>query len=137
MTGYIQADILGKTRGLKFGSLAAENILPELAQLGVITGGNYSSAMLSVVIYWGLYNNCFVKRQEMDFTFEQVCDWVDENWTNEAVHPMIQDIVKAWEDSTSTKKVLDLVKDGDVKKKELTSTDGKDGNTSEGSPSAS
>lgn len=127
---YIQQDILGKTRGLKFGSLAAENILPELAQLGVITGGNYTSAMLTVVIYWGLYNNAFVKRQELDVSFEEVSDWVDENWSNEESYPAIEAIVKAWEASTSTKKLLDVVKDGEVKKKTaLTSTVEADGST--------
>jgi hypothetical protein len=29
------------------------------------------------LVYAGLKANCFVKREESDFTFEQVCDWVD------------------------------------------------------------
>jgi hypothetical protein len=116
---YIQQDILGRQRGLKFGSLAAENILPELAALGVATGSDYSSAMIAIVVYWGLFNNAFAKRQELDVTFEQVCDWVDEIWTDTSKQEAVQAIVKAWEESTTTKTLLEKVSE---KKTELTST---------------
>jgi hypothetical protein len=121
MTGYIQAEILGKTRGLKFGNLAAEQITMELIALGVATQGNYSSAMISVIIYWGLYNNSFVKRQELDVTFEDICNWMDDNWKNKDVEPMITSIVKTYEESRQTKDVIqDLTeKVEDIKKKYL------------------
>lgn len=129
MNGYIQADILGKVRGLKFGTLAAEQITMDLVSLGVSTNKTYSSGMIASIIYWGLFNNAFVKRQELDVTFEQVCDWLDDNWTNKDLAGSITDIVKCYEESKQAKIVLEQLKEGveDIKKKTLTSQPAKDG----------
>lgn len=112
MNGYIQADILGKQRGLKFGTLATEQIFLELAKLNADTNF-YNSAMIAVIIYWGLYNNSFVKREEMDFTFESVVDWVDEN-TDQV--ETITNIVRTWEEAKSTQIMKDKVSE-ELKKK--------------------
>jgi hypothetical protein len=130
MNGYIQANILDKDRGLKFGTLAAEQITMELVSLGVATGGHYSNSMIAVVIYWGLYNNSFVKRQELDVTFEQVCDWVDENWYNKELEQTFTDIVKCYEESKQSKLVIEKLKENveEVKKKTLTLNAEMDGN---------
>ena len=119
MIGYTQATILGKVRGLKFGSLAAENITMELVALGAATGGNYSTAMMSVIIYWGLYNNAWGKREEIDFTFEQVCDWVDDNAGNDALVEVFADIAKCYESSTSTQQTIERLEQklDEIKKK--------------------
>lgn len=129
MTGYIQANILGKPRGLKFGTLAAEQITMDLVALGVATQGNYSSAMISSIIYWGLYNNTFVKRAELDVTFEDVCNWMDENWNDKEVEPLITDIVKCYEESKQSKLVIKNLSDSveEIKKKNLTLPQEKDG----------
>jgi hypothetical protein len=127
MIGYIQAEILGKVRGLKFGTLAAENITLKLVELGMETG-NYSSAMIAEVIYWGLYNNSYVKREVMDFTFEQVCEWVDDNWRSNK--ELIRKITDVYQDSKYTKEYVEEVKVSmdDVKKKAgLTSPQDQDG----------
>ena len=76
MTGYMNAEILGKNRGIKFGMLAVEQIMEEMTEDGK------GVRMLYEMLYWGLYNNCYVKKEVPDFTKEQVCDWVDENITN-------------------------------------------------------
>lgn len=77
--GYIQADILGRKRGLKFGMLAVQQISLESQKIGKILGASVDLALVPVIVYWGLYNNCYIKREEPDFTFEEVCDFVDEN----------------------------------------------------------
>lgn len=127
MNGYIQADILGKQRGLKFGTLATEQIFLELAKLNADTNF-YNSAMIAVIIYWGLYNNSFVKREEMDFTFESVVDWVDEN-TDQV--ETITNIVRTWEEAKSTQIMKDKVSE-ELKKKnqDLTSQPKKGGKKS-------
>jgi hypothetical protein len=130
MNGYTQQTILGQLRGLKFGTLAAEQITMDLVELGVATKSNYSSGMIASIIYWGLYNNAFVKRVELDVTFEQVSDWLDENWTNKEIEPVLTDIVKCYEDSKQAQIMLERLKDGaeDLKKKSLTSAPVPDGN---------
>jgi hypothetical protein len=148
MTGYLQADILGKARGLKFGTLAAENILVELSALGVATGGNYNSAMMATVIYWGLYNNAFVKKETLDVTFEQICDWVDDHWYDAAQQKIMTEIVQTYETSKHSVMVLEKLEKQleELKKKKVLppnfptdpiSPPAKDGKKSAGSRSAS
>ena len=72
-------DVLGRKRGLKFGMLAAQHIMTEAQKLNATLGSDVDVALVPVIVYWGLFNNCFVKREDPDFTFEEVCDWVDEN----------------------------------------------------------
>ena len=83
MNGYIQADILGRTRGLKFGMLAVQQIGMEMQKLGKVFGDNsIDLAAVPVIFYWGLFNNCYIKKEDPDFTFEDVVDWVDSNIGN-------------------------------------------------------
>jgi len=80
MNGYIQADVLGRKRGIKFGMIAIQQIALESQRLGKVLGGNtVDLALVPVIIYWGLYNNCYIKREDPDFTFEDVVNFVDDN----------------------------------------------------------
>ena len=88
--GYIQVNILGKMRGVKFGMIAVQQITLEAQKLGKVLGVSLDFAMVPVIVYWGLYNNCYVKREEPDFTFEDVSDFVDENLTDTKI---FEDIV--------------------------------------------
>lgn len=138
--GYIRAYILGEDRGLKFGNLAAENIMVKLTQLGIATGGaNYSGAMISTIIYWGLFCNCIAKEVEPDFSFEDVMDWVDD-MTNEPTPEtaeMLTRIVRTYEESKAARSVLSKLErmTEELKKKTAAiqasiSTPQKDGNGS-------
>ena len=106
--GYIAAPIMGRTRGLKFGNLAAENIVIKLAQLGIATGGNYSGTMIAVILYWGLFNNCIAKNQDVDFTFEEVLDWVDDVSTDptQEITDTLTSVVRCYEESKAARVVL-------------------------------
>lgn len=80
MNGYIQAEVLGKRRGIKFGMIAIQQIALESQKLGKILGDNtVDLALVPVILYWGLYNNCYIKREDPDFTFEDVVNFVDDN----------------------------------------------------------
>jgi hypothetical protein len=85
---YIQIEIGGKPRGLKFNKMA------QLTLQEKIISGNLMSGAYGL-IYGGLIANCYVKGEEfadkeervidgktvvveMPITFEQVCDWTDE-----------------------------------------------------------
>jgi len=69
---YIQKHLGGKDRGIKFNQLAIitfwQKIDPE----------NYKATANYAMVYAGLVANCYVKGVEKDFTFEEVCDWVDQ-----------------------------------------------------------
>jgi hypothetical protein len=68
---YIKIEIGGKERGLKFNQYAVIT-MAKFADLE-----NYEATAAYAMTYAGLKANCYVKREEADFTFEEVCDWVD------------------------------------------------------------
>jgi hypothetical protein len=116
MTGYTEAYILGKNRGLKFGMLAIENIAKDLESLKAITGEEYSSEMVAVLTYWGIENNAYVKREKSGLTFEEVVDWVGDQWFNPEGKALLADIVKCFEESQLIRN-LSAQQTGEVKKK--------------------
>jgi len=67
---YIQINLGGELRGLKFNQLAIEVI-------GNYNDSQTTTGFLYAMIYGGLKGNAYVKREELTVTFEQVCDWVD------------------------------------------------------------
>ena len=75
---YIQIEIGGKMRGLKFNQLAIEII-------SMHNDTQTSSGFLYAMIYGGLKGNSYVKREEAEYTFENVCDWVDDMPNKEQV----------------------------------------------------
>ncbi len=73
-------DVLGRKRGLKFGMLAKQQISLESQKLGrVLNGNSVDFALVPVIVYWGLFNNCYIKREDPDFTFEDVVNFVEDN----------------------------------------------------------
>ena len=94
--GYIAVNILGRIRGLKFGMIAVQQINQDAQKLGHKLGASVDLAMVPVIVYWGLFNNGYVKRDDPDFTFEDVADFVDDNISNPA---MFQEIVKCFYES--------------------------------------
>jgi hypothetical protein len=82
MNGYIQLKMLGRLRGLKFGMIACQQIHQESQKLGKTLGASLDLALVPVIVYWGLWNNCYIKREDPDFTFEDVCNYVDEQIEN-------------------------------------------------------
>jgi hypothetical protein len=69
---YIQLTIGGKPRGLKFNQMAV------LTMSQYIDYDNLAATFGYALIYSGLKANCYVKREEPDFDFEKVCEWVEE-----------------------------------------------------------
>lgn len=102
---YIQIDIGGKLRGLKFNQLAIE-IISTHNDTATNTGFLYA------MIYGGLRGNSYVKREEPDYDFEKVCDWVDEMSNKE------EEIVKITACLTETQIWKELVKKGQEVKEE-------------------
>ena len=71
---YIQLEIEGVKRGLKFNQMA----LIVFSQMTDTTSKETSLATAGYALFYaGLKANCYVKMEEADFTFEQACDWFD------------------------------------------------------------
>lgn len=69
---YIQIELGGKPRGLKFNQLSLEVYTKNINFEAVQTSSIYAT------FYAGLIGNTYAKREEADFTFEDVCTWVDD-----------------------------------------------------------
>ena len=89
--GYMQADILGRKRGLKFGTIAIRQITLYSEKNGKALGETLDLALIPVIVYWGLFNNCYIKQEDPDFTFEDVVEFVDDNISKPEI---FTDIVK-------------------------------------------
>ena len=76
--GYIQLELGGKKRGIKFGNYA----LMEYSKIngtGVVEFNEENPIKLcSDLIYCGLKNNSYIKKEIMDFTMDDVLIWVDD-----------------------------------------------------------
>lgn len=68
---YIQKQIGGRLRGLKFNTLAIREFLR------TVDWERYSSTANYAMVWAGLYGNAYAKREEVDFTMEDVIDWLD------------------------------------------------------------
>jgi hypothetical protein len=106
---YLQIEIGGKQRGLKYNQLAIE-------VMATYNDTETASAFMYALIYGGLRGNSYVKREEPDYTFEDVCDWVDNLKNKNEI------ILEATNKLTETQLFKDLVKDNgneveEVKKK--------------------
>lgn len=68
---YCNITIGGKERGLKFNQMAILIYQQKVDNDNIVATSGYA------LIYAGLKANCYVKGHEADFSFENVCDWVD------------------------------------------------------------
>jgi hypothetical protein len=109
----MQIEIGGKSRGIKFNQLALEELIKSnLSGMDGI-GATYT------IVHAGLVGSSFVKREEPDYSFEDVSEWVDElNSTKEGVK-VITDVIAAFVESTAYKNAIpkEVLRTEDDKKK--------------------
>lgn len=89
---YIQVNIGGKDRGLKFNQMALEVFNKNIDDKAPMSSSIYAT------FYAGLVGNCYVKKEEPDFTFEDVTDWVDE--LSETDKKKIIEVCKCFEETS-------------------------------------
>jgi len=118
---YIQIEIGGKLRGLKFNQYASIKFYKH------VDLKDYDASSIYAMVYAGLAANSYVKREEFvdkdgdketPITFEMVCDWVDK-LTDEVVIA----VAGAFTESESFKKIIkesEKIADQELTKKNLT-----------------
>lgn len=79
---YIQIELGGKLRGLKFNMFALEEYTKRIGiTLNKAAEKNSTdisqATLVYACVYSGLIGNYYAKEIEQDFTFEDVTDWVD------------------------------------------------------------
>lgn len=95
---------IGKDRGWKVNMMSLEiwgrKIIDEA----------FNSSSAYGAVFGGLVANCWAKEEDQDFTYEQVCDWVDEiNLTDEG-EELLKQIRDMFEASQYYIRVLEKMK---------------------------
>lgn len=98
---YIQIEIGGKLRGWKVNQMTIE-IWSKL-----MNNDAFGASTTYGAVYGGLIANCYVKQEEPDFTFENVCEWVDELQFNDAGRKVLESVKKVFEESQQYISVID------------------------------
>lgn len=77
MNGYTTLELGGIKRGIKFGNRA---LLDFGAKHNIMSGEPlvFSFEVIGDLIYFGLLNNCMIKKETPDFTPEDVFIWIDD-----------------------------------------------------------
>ena len=124
--------MLGRVRGVKFGLPAVQQITLETQKLGKTLGENLDAVVVPIIVYWGLWNCCYVKREDPDFTFEAVVEWVEDNLHRSE---LLAEIVKCFYESRVVKGNMQQEEE-EEQKKSSTSQRRKDGKSSAPSSAA-
>jgi len=74
MNGYINLELGGKSRGIKFGNRALLSLMSKYDFKTLA----FSFDLIADLIYFGLLNNCLVKKEDPDFTIDDVLVWADD-----------------------------------------------------------
>lgn len=101
---YIQIQFAGKERGLKFNQGAL------IEYQSSVDINSHKSTAAYAMVWAGLKANCYVKQDELDLTFEQVCDEVD----NMADEDLLK-VLTAFQSSTSYQKLIAAAADTEKK----------------------
>lgn len=102
---YIQIDFDGVKRGLKFNQMTLHVMAKFIDENAPEITSSYA------LIYAGLYCNAYQKREELDLTFEQVCEFSDKLKVED-----IEAIQQAWKNEFDFAKGVEKKKTDKVKK---------------------
>jgi hypothetical protein len=105
---YLTVTLGGKQRGLKFNMEAVEQFSRHF---------NYKTtpSAFYATVYAGLCGNATVKQEEIDFTYEEVCDWVDELCSTEEGELVMEKAYNIFLDCTTYKSWLRKIKEATEK----------------------
>lgn len=98
MSNYIKISLGGQERGLKFNNYGIEKLSEKMA-------GNSALAFTYAMFWGGLQGNSYAKEQDIDYTFENVIDWVDSIPKDEKV-TIIESVTKVLTESQNYKDLI-------------------------------
>ena len=101
---YKQIEIGRKLRGLKFNMAAIDVYFQKINFVEL------NASTIYATFYAGLVGNCIIKNEEIDFSFETVCDWVDDLF-NEGKRTLIEEVCAMMAETDSYKTRLNIIKE--------------------------
>jgi hypothetical protein len=103
---FIEIELGGKLRGLKFNNYAIEQFQRKMFKNENALVGGSNAATVYGIFFAGLTANCFTNDLEVDFTYNDVEDWVDS-----AADEDVKKICDCFAETNVYKKWLDKIKD--------------------------
>ena len=98
--------------GLKFGMYSARYLSEKLTNGFCFDGDQITEIGIAHVVYSGYINNCAIKDQVPEVTFEQVVDFVESSIGDEDKVNALAHVIKVWSEAQ-------LLKAEDTKKKKI------------------
>lgn len=128
---YIQIELGGKLRGLKFNMFALEEYTKRIGMAlnyAIKTNKDVNLSQATLVyacVYSGLIGNYYAKEIDQNFTFEDVTDWVDaaSNADLEAACNCLSETERYKEKLQAIKGVVEAI-EGEADKKKATKKSG-------------
>lgn len=106
MNGYIQVFFLDKERGFKFNQAAVFEFWRKVPFFH-----STEASTIYAYFYAGLVGNCVVKNEQTDFTFEEVCEGVDDLYLTEEGRKILSDVSLAFSETERYKQALQNMQD--------------------------
>lgn len=112
MNGYTQIEIGGKAIGIKFGLPALEMLVKKVNEYTSLIDekGNFSSAGLAYMIYYGYLNNCMVKEVSPVHKFEFFMDHIESVAHDTEKAGPLATVVETWATSREVVRMQDAGK---------------------------
>lgn len=117
---YTTILIDNKKIGLKFGMASFRYIQQKIEQGKIFNGEDLNEISIAHILYSGYYNNCIVKDINLDLTFENIIDWIENNLKDPLFMETITEVIKIWSDSDLIKSNQEIVEDKKPTKKKIT-----------------
>jgi hypothetical protein len=96
---YTKIEIEGQTIGLKFGMASFRYLQGKMID-GISFDGNVLNEIgIAHVIYSGYYNNCLIKQQIPELSFETFVDFIEKNLANEVFINDLKKVIELWAES--------------------------------------
>lgn len=110
---YIQIEIGGEKRGLKFNTAAHNVFIKEFNKYKDF----YEAASRYAIVWAGLVGNAIAKHEDFTLEWEQVTEWADK--LDEQV---VIDVIKVYQSTQEYKKLIPEEKEEDKKKSQSKNT---------------
>lgn len=104
---YTRLTINDREIGLKFGMYSARYLSDKLSNGYCFVGENITEIGIAHVLYAGYLNNCAVKDQPAELTFEQIVEFIEASLTNQPVMDAIAGVIKVWSESQLIKQATE------------------------------
>lgn len=105
MSYLLLKDCAGKDRGWKVNMMTIEIWSKSIDESAFSSTSTYAG------VYAGLVANCKVKQEEPDFTFEEICDYVDKMNESDEGLAVLEEVKRLFEESQYYIKLVNKLKE--------------------------